>query len=556
MRHLKAFATGLGALMMTAVLPGTVAQAATITPTVFTDDNTDNGNCTLREAILAANGDVPEDQCPAGSGPDAVQLLAGTYTLSVGPAGDGAGLTGDLDVSNDDLTIRGAGASVTAIDGGGLDRVLQVGEAGPAITIHVEALTITGGNVTGDGGGIRLESGDTMFLADVAITANMATGSGGAIENNGVMRLDRSVLTGNESASDSGAIENFGGDLTIVATTFTGNRTSSTGGAIENYDDLHIEDSWFTGNVSESGSAGAIRMLSGSSTTIIRTAFTGNRAEGSSGGALEGDGTITIENSTFSGNHAQTRGGAIRSTGSASVTVSSSTVAFNDAVLDSGAFFEGGGTYTLSNTIVGKNSAPTAPNCDEFGSYASNGHNVVGDGSCGATQPTDKPNTDPLLGPLGDNGGPTPTHALLAGSPAIDAGAGCPATDQRGAPRSGACDIGAYELVLCRDAVVNRVGTAGDDLLTGTDAADGFLALQGNDTLSGLRGADRGCGGEGNDKVSGGPGNDRLSGEAGKDTLRGGSGKDRLDGGSQKDKCIGGPKRDRARRCEVERSIP
>jgi hypothetical protein len=82
------------------------------------------------------------------------------------------------------------------------------------------------------------------------------------------------------------------------------------------------------------------------------------------------------------------------------------------------------------------------------GTIVSNGHNLDGDGTCGLGEPTDLPGTDPLLGPLADNGGPSETHALLPGSPAIDAGPPtCEATDQRGVPRpqEAACDIGAYE---------------------------------------------------------------------------------------------------------------
>jgi hypothetical protein len=146
---------------------------------------------------------------------------------------------------------------------------------------------------------------------------------------------------------------------------------------------------------------------------------------------------------------------------------------------------------------------------------------------------------DPLLGPLADNGGPTMTHALLKSSPAVDAaGPGAPPMDQRGAPRVGPPDTGAYERVLCQGRVVNRVGTDGKDSLAGTAAGDGILGLGGNDKLRGRGEKDGLCGGPG------------------KDTLKGGGAKDRLNGGPGKDLCVGQAGKDKAKACEKEKSVP
>jgi Ca2+-binding RTX toxin-like protein len=170
---------------------------------------------------------------------------------------------------------------------------------------------------------------------------------------------------------------------------------------------------------------------------------------------------------------------------------------------------------------------------------------------------------DPGLGPLGDNGGATQTHALLPGSPALDAGdpaapgsgrTACEATDQRGAPRN--CDVGAYEQVLCQKVTVNRVGTEGDDVLVGTSGSDGFLALGGKDRARGLGGKDTACMGRGKDTAAGGGGRDRLKGEQGKDILKGQGGADRLKGGGGRDVCNGGPGKDRAPGCETKRAVP
>ena len=105
-------------------------------------------------------------------------------------------------------------------------------------------------------------------------------------------------------------------------------------------------------------------------------------------------------------------------------------------------------TLTLQGSIFSGN---TGGNCANGGTLTSLGYNLADDLSCSLTQPTDHPGVNPNLGPLATNGGPTQTHALLNGSPALDAGGtsanGCPATDQRGVarPQGAACDIGAYE---------------------------------------------------------------------------------------------------------------
>jgi Ca2+-binding RTX toxin-like protein len=173
--------------------------------------------------------------------------------------------------------------------------------------------------------------------------------------------------------------------------------------------------------------------------------------------------------------------------------------------------------------------------------------------------PADRTSADPLLGGLSDNGGPTDTQALLAGSAAIDAASGCPppSADQRGLPRpqGAACDAGAFEVQTvppagaetptCQGKAATIVGTAGKDKLKGTKGADVIAALAGNDSVSALAGNDRVCAGDGKDKVSGGGGKDRINGENGADVLRGGGGNDKLKGGKGNDKLKGGKGKDK-----------
>ena len=150
-------------------------------------------------------------------------------------------------------------------------------------------------------------------------------------------------------------------------------------------------------------------------------------------------GVLTVTNATISENFGGLSGGGILSSGP--VTVASSTIYSNTA----GGLVNGGSQpFTIQDTILANNSAG---NCN--GTITSLGHNLEDGNSCAPAAVGDLSNTDPKLGPLASNGGPTQTHALLSGSPAIDAGdnASCPATDQRGVARIGKCDIGAYEFV-------------------------------------------------------------------------------------------------------------
>jgi predicted outer membrane repeat protein len=191
---------------------------------------------------------------------------------------------------------------------------------------------------------------------------------------------------------------------------------------------------------------------------LTNSTVSGNAAN--YGGGIDGS-SVTLNNSTASGNYAYEHGGGIYSDDS--VTLTNSTVSGNTA------YYRGGGitsdNLTLTNTIVADNAVVVddgVGNCS-VNNVSSLGYNLADDDSCGFTEPTDLVVSDAMLGPLQDNGGPTETHALLSGgpttvgSPAIDAGdnANCPATDQRGEERpfdgdyngTASCDIGAVEYV-------------------------------------------------------------------------------------------------------------
>jgi predicted outer membrane repeat protein len=190
---------------------------------------------------------------------------------------------------------------------------------------------------------------------------------------------------------------------------------------------------------------GGIKLYAYSKLTLLASTVSGNTAT-FSGGGIWADGGVTLINSTISGNTSQEGGAAIHGDAPdyGSILLINSTIAGN--VSAAGAAIHQETDIRLHNTIV----ANPVANC--FGSFsfpapAMEGVNLVSDETCGSASPTVIV-ADPMLGPLAGNGGPTMTHALLEGSPAIDAAADCVVTeDQRGIdrPRGAACDIGAFE---------------------------------------------------------------------------------------------------------------
>jgi hypothetical protein len=342
-----------------------------------------NGNCTLRAAIMEA-GALP--------GPHTLMLPAGTYTLSLPGRGEEAARSGDLDITND-VSIIGAGADVTVIDGGGIDRVFQVL---PGAKLQLTKLTVQHGDPLNSGGGIWNKGSLVMTLC--TLSGNTATDFGGGLVNDGTLTLTRTTVKANAtlgSTTGGGGGIYSEGVATLTGCTFSGNTTLGRGGAFYNLDQ-----------------------------------------------------TLTVINSTFSGNTALNGGGLFNRNGTVKLTYG--TVALNQATDRAGGLWNFGGSLSLANTLISFNTAVNlSPNCD--GSITSLGSNLSNDAGCGLNPGLgDLINTDPLLDPLADNGGPTETHALRAGSPAINA---VPAahlaasTDQRGAPRpQGAnSDIGAYE---------------------------------------------------------------------------------------------------------------
>ncbi|MEX0683765.1 MAG: choice-of-anchor Q domain-containing protein [Dehalococcoidia bacterium] len=401
------------------------------------------GKCTLRAALQETNT-LPGHQ---------TVVLDNNYgyAVGIGACCEDESLSQDLDIT-DDLTIKGSGMAETAIFAAPalVDRLIDVREGTQVVISDLTVKSLDSGGPMpqgeGCGGGIR-NLGD-LTLARVRVSDNLVRRSGGGVCNYGVLRVSDSVIKDNVAAfaGAGGGIVNYSGGLAVLERTTISNNRADTlgGGGVANYGTMILRDSVLFGN------------------------STGGQASYGGGGILNGpSGSIQISNSTISGNFTDggRGGGGISNYDGGHVTAVNLTIAFNDSeVLGGGISTDADSTTTIVNTIVAANENFDCRSGLDSVSPSSGGHNLDGDGSCQLSGPSDLVGVDPLLSDLADNGGPTMTHALLAGSPATNAGddARCPAWDQRGAPRpvGPVCDIGAYEF----GAVVPTAGSLPGDV--------------------------------------------------------------------------------------------
>jgi len=366
-------------------------------------DGTCNGaNCTLREAINAANA--------SSNTADTINFqagLTGTIMLSSGQLG-----------ITDSVTINGPGTNVITVSGNNASRVFAINTG---ISVGIGGVTITGGNVNESGGGIY--SAGTLTVTHAAVLNNHATSNGsngGGIISFGALTISDSVISGNTAANAAG-IESNSSTLNLIRSTVSNNVADFQGGGVRFFD------------------------AGGSITNSTISGNTANSPQSAGGGVyVESavNSTVQVTNSTIANNITGTAG-----TGGGIRTVS---------------FAPGNVTTQLKNSIIANNTLPNLASQSVGGSavVTSQGFNLTSDDGGGFLAGIgDQINTDPLLGPLTNNGGPTETHALLNGSPAIDKGSNAGSgvsTDQLGLmrtvnvapnPASGGdeTDIGAFE---------------------------------------------------------------------------------------------------------------
>jgi predicted outer membrane repeat protein len=371
--------------------------------------------------MAAANGpgltcSVPDDHSTIQA---AVNDLS-CDSINVGPG------TFDENVTiNRTVTIQGQGISSTTVDGRGLGSVFTIP---PDVSATLGDMTIANG-AADQGGGIN--NLGLLVLVNSVVTGNEAY-DGAGIDNEGIAHVSGSTLSENY-AVQGGAIYNHK-RMTVISSTLQSNRAKYRGGAILSRGNLTVTNSTVSGNVVETSQPAD--------------------ANGGGGFFLYDVTRFHLTNSTVSSNTAVAGGGIVTFVFERPViTLTNSTLYGNSAEI-------GGGvrmlvvtpTVSAVNTIIAGN---TGGDC-LGGTILSRGHNINGDDSCGLAGSGDMNGTDPLLGPLGDHGGPTLTHLPLAGSPAIDAGDDslCPPTDQRGYARPdhgkvygiAVCDIGSVEV--------------------------------------------------------------------------------------------------------------
>ena len=419
---------------------------------------TDSGSGTLRALVsIAADDDIIKFG------------VKGTITLA----------NGQLLIDRH-LRIAGPGAANLTISGNLNQRVFQVAAR---TSVSISGLTLSKGRPADfEDGGALLNAG-TLVLDDCMVTSSRAY-DGGGIYSSGSMTASNCVISGNSITYDGygGGIYNNGGTLNLVACAIIGNSSGndlSDGGGIYNPGGTCIVNtSAISGNVARAGIGGGVynagqfyltnSTVSGNTATggggvlneggtaiLYGSTISGNNAYDDDGGGVAGfDGTTTVRLCTISGNSSEYGGGGV--SGGAGMTLASCTVASNIA-------YDGGGIEgpaALQNTIVSGNQTYTTtgvgPDC--LGTIASQGFNLIQNLSGCVVSGDTAHNVTGVsagLGPLADNGGPTFTQALLAGSPAIGAGnSGGLATDQRGYPRPSTpnaaggdgSDIGAFEL--------------------------------------------------------------------------------------------------------------
>jgi len=464
------------------------------------------GDLSLREAVGLANSNIAADTITF----DPI-VFATSQTISL--------VLGEMTIT-DPLTINGPGQQLLTIDAQQNSRIFNITATTGDFTIA--GLALTGGRTTGNntspnfdgpfsGGAIRSLTTDSLTIDQSTVSGNSTAGffaAGGGISSVGDITLTSSTVSGNSTAGNGalgGGVFSFD-SITLTNSTVSGN-IADNGGGIYSFDAVTLTSSTVSGNIS-TGNGGGI--FSSGNVTLTSSTVSGNRSARSgggirssgdvtltsstvsgnisdngtangNGGGIDAQGAVTLTNSTISGNSVVGNavfGGGIFSSGD--VTLTSSTVTDNRALgiaisIGGGIFKSAGPSINITNSIVAGNTTTVASSDigGGAGTFSVN-YSLIGDNAGTAlveAQTADANGNligsaagagviDPLLHPLANNGGPTLTHALLASSPAINAGTSSTEPfDQRGPGAPGflrdngnGVDIGAFELQVVVDS--------------------------------------------------------------------------------------------------------
>jgi Ca2+-binding RTX toxin-like protein len=531
-------------------LGATLVTAGSAEAVDFTVTNTDqSGPGSLRDAI---------DQANAAVGPDRVLFQSGlTGTINLNDPNPDGPL-----VINEALEVVGPGADQITVSANADSRVFEV------YTAEGDDVTISG---------LRIIQGNAKYTGGPPLGGNIWSPDADLTVSNSVIRSGTAIV--------GAGINSQGPSFNLVDSTVSGNIATFAGGGVSAYATGEEETNTITGTTFANNGAGTKYSFSTRTEPSPRPA-------GGGGAVLFG--TSVIENSTFNGNATGADGGAILNGpyGPSPLTVRSTTISGNEAGSGGGIYsytYEGQGTPPpnplIENSIVAGNKADNLVNGPDLAGgpfdAAFSLIQVPSDVTINETVPGSNIfGVNPLLAALDSNGGPTQTMALIAGSPATDAGR-TPAgetTDQRGetrpvdlaeTPNSAAtgadgADMGAYERQApappppptgsCNGTPATISGTPARDIINGTSGPDVIVGFGGNDEIRGFGGNDLICPGNGRDEVTAGGGedrilgsggNDRLYGQRGDDTITDNAGADLLSGGLGNDTLRGGGNEDR-----------
>src|SRR6476646_9583263 len=435
-------------LLAVSLIPFALAQRATAkgtrpATTITVTNGNDSGPGSLRQALADANDGDTINFDPS------VNIVTLTTAELV--------ITTSITISASPQMVTVARASQTEF------RIFHVM---PGHSVEINGLTISGGHITGDNGGGILNDNSTLTMAHCTVNGNAivsasTNNSAGGICNSGTMTLNQVIVNNNNAifggdggVPSGGGISNTG-TMIIIAGTVQSNMGFRSAGGIYNTGMLTITGSMIVNNQTGDpghfgGSGGGV--INGGTMTIQDSTISGNTAhggdlQGGDGGGISGNNN-TITNSTITGNSAL-HGGGVAGGGN----IAHTTFSNNSASRDGGALYLTS-SLELGNTIL-KAGTSGVNIFNNGGSFITHGYNVCSDNGSGFLNgPGDQINTDPMLGPLQNNGGPTFTHALLPGSPAIDAGdpnfTPPPYYDQRGPVfwrfRNGRIDVGSFEV--------------------------------------------------------------------------------------------------------------
>jgi hypothetical protein len=454
--------------------------------TLVVSTTADSGPGSLRQAITQANSDTGVKDTITFSVTGTIQLQGSlpdlTSSMNInGPGASSLTIEPASGVSTDIFTVdSGVTANISGLTIANGTGTFSLGNLFPFVgmvtggginnagDLDLDLCVVTGSRIAGgvaqsystpptlaEGGGIY--NTGTLMLTDCTISNNTAIGGQG---------LGKTGVRWQGAQASGGGVYSSGGSVTIVDSAMSGNVAEGGVGSVGDLGDR----SGRGGN----GMGGGLYVTGGAEVAIYNSTLSGNEALGGPGGGGAPYNSGMPPMAELPGDGGDAFGGGIY-VDHGTVSITSGTIASNSSVAGpggtggpasdptgnpgsgtAGGILNAGGTVTLADTILAINNASTS-NPDVQGAIQSNGYNLIknpGGGTFTGNTSTDELNTDPRLGPLENNGGPTETRALLAGSPAINAGdpnysaTGFDATDQRGFPRivNGRVDTGAYEV--------------------------------------------------------------------------------------------------------------